>query len=65
MVRIVRVALINDCSVLFLDNSPPISAWRKIVIDGKEYDPIPVYDAVGVVAVKGFGFTKGQIVTFV
>lgn len=64
MVKIIGVEKINDCSVLFLDNSPPSTGWNTIVIGGKEYAPVPVYDMKETVAVKGFGFVEGQTVSF-
>ncbi len=53
--------------VLFLDKPldglPPFSKYR---IDGKEYDPVPVYDMGDkVIAIKSDFHFKGKVVEFI
>lgn len=64
MRRIVDVAELHDCVVLFLDGPTPRMAWRELLINGKTFSPVPVYDIDNVVAVKGIGFSIGQTVEF-
>ena len=65
MTRIADVDMLNGTTILFLDTDIPDASWNRLVIDGKKYEPIPVYDIEKTVAVKGGNFSKGQEVRFI
>ena len=64
MIKIIDVDSFGSTSVLFLDSETPRENWNRIMISGKTYEPIPVYDMEKTVAIKGNGFFAGQEVTF-
>lgn len=56
---------VNGKSLLVLDGDMPPHGWRKLSIDGVEYDPIPAMDMGDrCVAVKGVHDLRNREVAF-
>lgn len=64
-IKITDVDVLGKTRVLFLDSDLPKYNWNRIVIGGKSYKPIPVYDMKQTVAVDSGSFSVGQEVTFI
>ncbi|MBO6229659.1 MAG: hypothetical protein J6O50_03755 [Ruminiclostridium sp.] len=54
----------GDISVLRLDKMP-VKPYRRFLIGGKEYAPVPVFDTENCIAIEGRGNFKGEMVEFV
>lgn len=65
MTRIRDCIQAGDKTILLLDGTAPVKGWRKLYIDGEDYEPIPVMDAtVSCVAVDGKQDLSGKEVAF-
>ena len=65
MCKVIGEWIIGKYTVLELDQDPPMRHYRKYRIDGVDYDPVPVYDLPGHIAVETQGSFKEKIVEFV
>lgn len=50
---------------LELDVNLPVNGYKKFRIDGKEYEPVPVYELPNHIAIEAQGNFKGKTVEFV
>lgn len=55
---------IGDYKVLTLDGALPLKRYTKYVIEGKEYDIIPVYDLPNCIAIESEDHFEGKTVEF-
>ena len=55
----------GDYTALILDDNFPFTRWEKLLIDGKEYKPEPVYGTRDCVAIKAKGNFKGKEIRFI
>lgn len=53
------------CAVLFLEADTPLINYRKLVIDGKEYEPVIVYDLPQSIAIEAKGDFVGKEIEFI
>lgn len=64
--RIRDCRVINGMTVLLFDEDMPHTKWHRLVIDGRDYEPIPVMDAKrSCIAVRGSVSLVGKEVAFV
>ena len=64
MLKIVSDFGIGKIRVLKLDGEMPKTRYSKYVIDGKEYDIVPMYDTINCIAVEAKESLSGKTVTF-
>ena len=63
--KIDECTVISHMTLLALSSELPRSNWRRVLIDGKAYDPIPAMDMGGrCVAVEGHHDFTGKEIRF-
>lgn len=65
MRKIISQWSIGKYTVLEMDRELPMEKYKKFRIDGKEYEPVPVYDLPNHIAVEAQGNFTGKTVEFV
>lgn len=64
--KIIDTFKVKDNLVLFTDTKLPMAPWRKVVVDGVEYETVTVYDSGdNVIAVKTDKDLKGKTIEFI
>lgn len=65
MYKVISQDFVGDYAVLEINKDLPQKEYNKYLIDGKEYDCVPVYDLPRHIAIKsGDGFI-GKTVEFI
>ena len=64
MSKIIDEICINEYLVLKLDSMPK-APHKKYRIDGVDFEPIPVYDAINCIAIISYGHFIGNTVEFI
>lgn len=56
---------IEKYTALELDDDIPLESYKKYRINGKDYDPVPLYDLPRHIAIEGKGDFVGNTVEFI
>lgn len=62
--RVISEIAVGNYKVLKLDGSKPNRKYTKYIIDGQQYDIVPMYDAENCIAVKSSESLNGKTVSF-
>lgn len=62
--KVVSEIKVGNYSVLKLDGSKPNHKYTKYIIDGQQYDIVPMYDADNCIAVRSSESLNGKTVSF-
>ncbi len=65
MRKIISQWSIGKYTTLEMDRELPMEKYTKFRIDGKEYEPVPVYDLPNHIAIEAQGNFIGKTVEFV
>lgn len=64
MAKVISEFIIGKYKILKLDSALPLKGYTKYVIDGNDYDIVPIYDAVNCIAIESKDSFIGKIVEF-
>ena len=64
MIRIVDQFDVGQNTLLILDSPVPLKLFTKLLIDGKEYEPLVVYDLENGIGIPTHGFYKNKEIIF-
>lgn len=63
--KVISQLSVGKYTALELDIGLPVSGYKKFRIDGKEYEPVPVYDLPNHIAIEEKGKFEGKTVEFI
>ena len=65
MAKVIGESSVGKYKILKIDQELPTKPYSKYVIDGKDYNIVPIYDAHNCIAIADTGSLIGKTVNFV
>lgn len=56
---------LGDMTIISLNQEPPFSRWKKVVIDGTSYEVMPAYEIPTDLVIKGHVEVKEHEISFI